>query len=69
MHAKLTKRQSEIMNLCMEGLSYKEIGNILKLQTKTVKFHMYNIMRQIGINSKSKLIVNYYKSKLQEQTQ
>ena len=45
---RITPRQSEILQLLAEGMSMKEIANILNLKPGTVAFHKYRIMQDSG---------------------
>jgi DNA-binding NarL/FixJ family response regulator len=59
----LTKRESEVMEQLIKGLSYKEVSQILKISTATVNDHIKNIYNKMGVNSKSELIVKVLKSR------
>lgn len=52
----LTERQREIIQLFAEGRSAKEIGVLLKISSRTVEFHKYRIMKDLGVNTASELI-------------
>lgn len=52
----LTLRQREVMQLLAEGKSAKEIANILHISTRTVEFHKYNMMEQLGIKTSAELV-------------
>ena len=52
----LTLRQREVMQLLAEGKSAKEIGTILHISTRTVEFHKYNMMEQLGIKTSAELV-------------
>lgn len=47
----LTPREREIMDLLLDGDNAKEIGNRLKLSTKTVDFHRRNMLDKMGADS------------------
>ena len=47
----LTPREHEIMDLLLDGDNAKEIGNRLKLSTKTVDFHRRNLLDKMGVDS------------------
>jgi len=47
----LTPREHEIMDLLLDGANAKEIGNRLKLSTKTVDFHRRNLLDKMGVDS------------------
>jgi DNA-binding NarL/FixJ family response regulator len=51
----LTSRQREVLQLLAEGRSGKEIAETLCVSTRTVEFHKYNIMRQLGLHSTAEL--------------
>ena len=40
-----------------DGKSYSEVGTILGISSKTVEFHMANIMRKLGVHQKISAIV------------
>jgi DNA-binding NarL/FixJ family response regulator len=52
----LTLRQREVMQLLAEGKSAKEIAHILHISTRTVEFHKYNMMEQLGIKTSAELV-------------
>jgi len=53
---RLTRRQSEILQLLAEGMSMKEIGNTLNLKPGTIAFHKYNIMQILGLTTNAGLL-------------
>jgi DNA-binding NarL/FixJ family response regulator len=52
----LSLRQREVLQLLAEGHSMKEIGRILKITPRTVAFHKYSMMEQLGITSSAELV-------------
>ena len=52
----LTRRQREVLQLLAEGKAMKEVGDILKLTTRTVAFHKYRIMEMIGAKNNADLV-------------
>jgi len=52
----LTPRQREVLQLLAEGLSMKEVANVLNLTPRTVAFHKYRMMEQLRIKSTAELI-------------
>jgi DNA-binding NarL/FixJ family response regulator len=52
----LSPRQREVLQLLAEGHSMKEIGRILKITPRTVAFHKYGMMEQLGITSSAELV-------------
>ena len=53
---RITHRQSEILQLLAEGMSMKEIANILNLKPGTVAFHKYRVMQNLGLKSNAELL-------------
>jgi len=53
---RLTPRQREILQLLAEGLSMKEIANVLNLKPGTVAFHKYNLMQSLGLRTNAGLL-------------
>ena len=53
----LSPRELEVLNWCKDGKSYSEIGTIMTISSKTVEFHMSNIMRKLGVNQKIAAII------------
>ena len=49
---RLTKRELEALTLVTRGLSNKEIGYRLHVTERTVEFHVSNILRRLGLNSR-----------------
>lgn len=52
----LTVRQREILQLLAEGNSMKETAKILHLTPRTVAFHKYRIMDNLGIDNNADLV-------------
>ncbi len=52
----LTKREHDVMDYLLKGLSYKEIANILSISYSTVNDHVKKIYTKLGINSKGELL-------------
>jgi len=53
--ARLTSRQREVLQLVAEGRSAKEAAAILNLSSRTVEFHKYRIMQQLGLKTAAQL--------------
>jgi DNA-binding NarL/FixJ family response regulator len=53
---KLTQRQREVIQLLAEGHSIKKIASMLNISTRTVEFHKYRIMEDLGLKSITELI-------------
>ena len=52
----LTPRQREVVQLLAEGRVMKEIASLLGVTPRTVAFHKYSIMRQLGLKSSAELV-------------
>ena len=52
----LTPRQMDILQLLAEGRSMHETGDILKIRTRTVAFHKYQIMKEFGLKTNADLV-------------
>ena len=52
----LSLRQREVLQLLAEGRTMKEIGKILKITPRTVAFHKYSMMEELGIKSNAELV-------------
>ncbi len=53
--SKLTPRQREVLQLLAEGHSAKEIASHLNISARTVEFHKYRIMENLGLTSVAEL--------------
>lgn len=49
-------RQREVLQLLAEGRTMKEIARILKITPRTVAFHKYGMMKQLGVRSTAELV-------------
>ncbi|MGI5847254.1 MAG: response regulator [Candidatus Cryptobacteroides sp.] len=54
--AEFTERENDIIELCIQGLSAKEIAKKLSISTSTVNTHKDNIFKKLGINSSVELV-------------
>ena len=52
----LTTRHREILQMLAEGRAPKEIASILDISVRTVRFHKYEIMKELGIASNAELV-------------
>ncbi len=52
----LNDRQREVLELLMDGASYKMIADELFISMDTVRYHIKNIYRALHINSRSQLV-------------
>jgi DNA-binding NarL/FixJ family response regulator len=53
---KLTPRQTEVLQLLVEGRSMKEVGTALSLTPRTVAFHKYRIMEVLNVRTSAELV-------------
>ena len=51
----LTSRQREVLQLLAEGNTAKEIATVLNISHRTVEFHKYHIMEELGANNSAEL--------------
>ena len=54
----MTKREREVIGLLSDGMSNKEIGQIIHVSTYTVKSHIHNIMEKLALHTRLE-IANY----------
>ena len=52
----LTQRELQVLELIVEGKSNKEIATDIYLSMNTVKVHLRNIYRKLGVNTRSQAI-------------
>lgn len=52
----LTNRESEILQLLVQGLLYKEIGARLSISANTAKKHVMNIYQKLHVNSRAQAL-------------
>ncbi len=52
----LTARQREVVQLLAEGKSMKEAAGVLRVTPRTVAFHKYRIMQDLGLKTSADLI-------------
>lgn len=53
----LSPRQREVLQLLAEGHTMKEIARLLKITPRTVAFHKYAMMEQLGATSNADLVL------------
>ena len=53
---KLTVRQREVLQLLAEGRAMKEVADLLQVSPRTVAFHKYTIMEQLGVKTSAELV-------------
>jgi DNA-binding NarL/FixJ family response regulator len=52
----LTPRERQVLQLLAEGRSGKETADILNMSPRTVWFHKYRIMQELGLKSTAELV-------------
>lgn len=52
----LSDRERAVFRLVGEGLSAKQIGNVLKISPKTVEFHKRHLFDRLGVSSSLQLV-------------
>jgi DNA-binding NarL/FixJ family response regulator len=65
----LTKKEFEIIQLIAQGLTTKEIAAKDYLSVHTINTHRKNILKKLGINSTSELIMYAYKTGIIDTTE
>lgn len=63
---KLTRREIEVLGLIAEGLFNKEIAFRLSISEKTVKNHITNIFKKIGVSDRTQAAVYAIKNHIVE---
>lgn len=53
---RITRRQSEVLQLLAEGMSMKEVASVLNVKPGTVAFHKYRIMDLLGLRTNAELL-------------
>ena len=54
----------QVKSLIVQGLSNKEIADICCITTGGVKYHVTNLIKEYGVNNRSKLINEIRKSQI-----
>ena len=62
----LTKREQEILDCLLDGLTYKQTAEKLYLSRYTMNTYRASIFQKKDVHSLPELIVNEYKKKLKE---
>jgi len=60
----LTPRQREVVQLLAEGKSMKEAASVLNVAPRTVAFHKYRVMQDLGFKTNADLIQFAVKSRI-----
>ena len=54
----LSTREKQVMGLLAKGLTYKLIAGDLDISPETVKMHLKNIYRKLGVQNKVEAIIS-----------
>jgi DNA-binding NarL/FixJ family response regulator len=52
----LTERQTEVLRLVAQGLTYREVGARLSLSERTVRFHMTEIISRLHLENRNQVL-------------
>jgi DNA-binding NarL/FixJ family response regulator len=55
-NAELSPRRREVLRLLADGYSMKQVARVLKVTPRTVAFHKYGMMHELGLRTSAKLI-------------
>lgn len=53
---RITSRQTEILQLLAEGMSMKEVANVIDVKPGTVAFHKYRMMETLKVKTNAQLL-------------
>src|SRR6185437_5826643 len=53
----LTKRQTEVIQLLVEGYTMKEVGAMLNIKPRTVAYHKYQVMDWYGLKTHAEFVM------------
>jgi DNA-binding NarL/FixJ family response regulator len=53
---RISPRQREVLQLLTEGHTMKEIAHLLSITPRTVAFHKYSLMKDLGISTSAELV-------------
>jgi len=62
----LTRREYEVITLIAEGLNNREIAEQLFISEKTVKNHVSNIFKKIGVNDRTQAAIYAFKHNIKK---
>lgn len=61
----LTPRQQEVLDLVAQGFSYKEVGEKLGVSTRTVKYHMREIIQHLHLKNRAQAMAFAARNKIE----
>jgi DNA-binding NarL/FixJ family response regulator len=53
----LTNREKQILLLISQGMTNKEIAQLLDITSRTVEFHIHNILGKLGLSSRTSAVL------------
>jgi DNA-binding NarL/FixJ family response regulator len=59
---RLTRRETEVLRMLIEGRRQKEIAAELVISQKTVATHIQNLLGKFGVHSRAELLAHAYRS-------
>jgi len=62
--SELSRREAEVLELLIEGHSYKAIADKLFLSVHTVRFHLHNIYAKLHVSSRAEAVARATKTKI-----
>ena len=65
---RMTKREQQVIELISDGMTNKEIGNILHLSPFTVKSHVHNILEKMTLHSRVQIAIHANQNKVLKDT-
>ena len=63
-YASMSAREQQVLELVALGKSNKEIGRVLNLAEVTIKLHLRNIFRKMGVKTRSEAAVKAVRADL-----
>ncbi len=64
----LSRREIQVVDQVIKGVSNREVANALFVTEKTIKFHLTNIYKKLNIRNRNALIVLMYDLQNPEKT-
>ena len=58
----MTKREREITDLISQGMSNKEIAQLLNIAVYTVKSHVHNILQKLALDTRLQIAAHVRRS-------
>lgn len=61
---RLSSREAEVISLVRDGMTNKQIGEVLQLSSLTVKNHVQNILRKLEVANRTQAVTKAIKSRM-----